>query len=41
MDIAANTLLTKMLALGKCSYLSQNVWIPGEDDDDGLPFSSY
>ena len=23
------------------SYLSQNVWIPGESDDDDLPFSSY
>ena len=23
------------------SWLSQNEWIPGESDDDGLPFSSY
>jgi len=23
------------------SYLSQNVWIPGASDDDGLPFSSF
>jgi len=23
------------------SYISQNIWIPGEKDDDDLPFSSY
>lgn len=23
------------------SYISQNIWIPGEPDDDNLPFSSY
>jgi iron complex outermembrane receptor protein len=26
---------------GNASWLSQNVWIPGEDNDDDLPFSSY
>lgn len=26
---------------GNASWLSQNEWIPGEDNDDGLPFSSY
>ena len=26
---------------GNTSWLSQNKWIPGEDNDDGLPFSSY
>ncbi|MDP6921886.1 MAG: TonB-dependent receptor [Lutibacter sp.] len=26
---------------GNASWLSQNEWIPGEDDDDDLPFSSY
>ncbi len=26
---------------GNTSWLSQNVWIPGQSDDDGLPFSSY
>ena len=23
------------------SWVSQNEWIPGEDNDDGLPFSSF
>ena len=42
MDIAAEYFATDNLSLwANASYLSQNVWIPGEDDDDGLPFSSY
>lgn len=31
----------KMSVWGNGSYISQNVWIPGESDDDGLPFSSF
>ncbi len=26
---------------GNYSWLDQNTWIPGEADDDGLPFESY
>jgi outer membrane receptor for ferrienterochelin and colicins len=26
---------------GNASYVSQNVWIPGQDDDDGLEFPSF
>ena len=42
MDIAAEYFASSNFSLyANASYLSQNVWIPGEDDDDGLPFSSY
>jgi iron complex outermembrane receptor protein len=26
---------------GNASWLSQNEWIPGQDDDDGLPFQDF
>ena len=42
MDIAAEYFANENVSFwANASYLSQNVWIPGEDDDDGLPFSSY
>ncbi|MGB2085526.1 MAG: TonB-dependent receptor [Flavobacteriaceae bacterium] len=42
MDIAAEYFANENISFwANASYLSQNVWIPGESDDDGLPFSSY
>jgi iron complex outermembrane receptor protein len=42
MDAAAEYFMNENVSIwANASYLSQNVWIPGEDDDDGLPFSSY
>ena len=41
-DIAGELFWNENLSFwANTSYLSQNVWIPGQDNDDGLPFSSY
>ena len=41
-DIAGELFWNDNLSFwGNTSYLSQNVWTPGADNDDGLPFSSY
>ena len=42
MDVAAEYFANENISIwANASYLSQNEWIPGEDNDDGLPFSSY
>lgn len=42
MDVAAEYFANENVSFwANASYLSQNEWIPGEDNDDGLPFSSY
>ena len=42
MDVSAEYFVNENISLwANASYLSQNVWIPGESDDDDLPFSSY
>lgn len=41
-DIAMEYFANDNLTLwANYSYISQNEWIPGKDDDDGLPFPSY
>jgi len=42
MDVAAEYFANENISFwANASYLSQNEWIPGEDNDDDLPFSSY
>ena len=41
-DLSIDFMATQNLTLwGNASWLSQNVWTPGEYGDDGLPFSAY
>ena len=41
-DLALEYFLNNNVTLWlNSSWLSQNEWIPGQSDDDGLPFSSY
>ena len=41
-DLSVDFMATQNLTLwGNASWLSQNVWTPGEYGDDGLPFSAY
>ena len=42
MDAAAEYFVDENLSIwANATYLSQNKWIPGEEDDDDLPFSSF
>lgn len=42
MDVSAEYFANENVSVwANASYVSQNVWIPGESNDDGLPFSSY
>ena len=42
MDVSAEYFVNENISLwANASYVSQNVWIPGESNDDGLPFESH
>ena len=42
MDVSAEYFANENVSVwANASYVSQNVWIPGESNDDDLPFSSY